>query len=157
MIMNNKYSTYDMSLGSKTLLAMSLASLWRLLMMPIDTCKTTMQVNGSLNPLRSKIKMNGISVLFHGSVASVSSTFASQFPWFYTYNYLFKTIPPGETKFMETARRGFIGFCASVFSDIVSNSIRVVKVYKQTHVEPITYGKVIRRIVSQFGLFSLFS
>jgi len=156
MILNNDPSTKDLSVGAKTTVAMVLASFWRVLVMPVDTCKTTMQVTGSLKSCRSKFKKHGVTVLFNGSIATVSSTFISQFPWFFTFNFLFENIPRGQTEHTEIIRRGFIGFCASVCSDLVSNSFRVVKVYKQSHLEPITYPKIVQRISSQSGWGSLF-
>lgn len=50
---------------------------------------------------------------------------------FFTYNYLQERIPKQDEGIKKLARNGLIGFCSSVVSDTCSNSIRVVKVYKQ--------------------------
>ena len=49
-----------------------------------------------------------------------------------------------------------IGFCSSAISDTFSNSIRVVKVYKQTHAESITYPEAVRRVIKEDGVAGLF-
>ena len=42
-----------------------------------------------------------------------------------------------------------IGFVSSVVSDSLSNSIRVVKTYRQTNKEPISYPETVKRCVVQ--------
>jgi len=150
-------ATAELGIGTKTTIAMIVASLWRVVIMPVDTFKTTAQVTGSINPVFTKIRNDGVTVLYHGSVATLSAAFLGQFPWFFTYNYLSERIPPQpDSRLREFGRRGFIGFCASVVSDVFSNSMRVAKVYKQTSPESISYPVVIRRIVEESGLSSLF-
>lgn len=50
---------------------------------------------------------------------------------FFTYNYLQEAFPKQDTTIKKLGRNAIIGFCSSVVSDTCSNSIRVVKVYKQ--------------------------
>lgn len=50
---------------------------------------------------------------------------------FFTYNFLQEKIPKQDTTVKKLSRNAVIGFCSSVVSDTCSNSIRVVKVYKQ--------------------------
>ena len=40
----------------------------------------------------NKVRVNGPQTLYHGSLASASATFVGHYPWFFTYNYLNKTI-----------------------------------------------------------------
>lgn len=68
--------------------------------------------------------------MYHGALASSSATFVGHYPWFLTFNYLNKKIPEPETKLQKLGRRAFIGFCASVISDSISNSLRVIKTTK---------------------------
>ena len=49
-----------------------------------------------------------------------------------------------------------IGFCATVVSDTISNSLRVIKVYRQTHAEPVSYAKAAKNIVEKEGYLGLF-
>jgi len=55
----------------------------------------------------------------------------------------------------ELGRRALIGFCASAISDTCSNSIRVVKVYKQSSKESISYPQVVRNVIAESGLTGL--
>lgn len=71
-----------------------------------------------------------------GVVADKKSTTMKNSAWtsaarFFTYNYLQERIPKQDSGVKKLARNGLIGFCSSVVSDTCSNSIRVVKVYKQ--------------------------
>ena len=147
--------TRDLPVMAKTTVASGAAALFRVVLMPIDACKTTMQVEGSMKPLIAKIRTNGPKVLFNGSVASASATFAGHYPWFATYNYLGTAIPVQEDPLMELGRRAAMGFSASVVSDTTSNSIRVVKVYKQAAAEQLSYTEIVRRIVAKDGVRGL--
>eukprot|EP01038_Epipyxis_sp_PR26KG_P008881 gene8881-11978_t len=86
------------------------AGLWRIILMPIDTAKTSLQVNGPIGwgVLVSRVKTEGISVLYAGSIASSVATFVGHYPWFLTYNYLNDVLPlPSQSiKFMEAFSRG---------------------------------------------------
>lgn len=53
-------------------------------------------------------------------------------------------------------RSAFIGFTASVVSDSVSNSLRVVKTYRLTSQEPVSYPEAMQKIVSSEGYLGLF-
>ncbi|CAM9966611.1 unnamed protein product, partial [Ectocarpus sp. 8 AP-2014] len=75
---------------------------------------------------------------------------------FFTYNYLQERIPKQDSGIKKLARNGIIGFCSSVVSDTCSNSIRVVKVYKQSHTEGVTYVQAVRDVIAKDGLVGLF-
>ena len=153
--MDSYDETRNLPVPVKTVVASSAAAIFRIGLMPVDACKTTMQVEGSMAPLMAKIKTHGPRVLYNGSLASASATFAGHFPWFATYNYLSAAIPEQDDKFMELGRRAGIGFCASVVSDTTSNSIRVVKVYKQAATEQLSYPVIVRKIVAADGVTGL--
>ena len=53
-------------------------------------------------------------------------------------------------------RNAFMGFCSSVVSDTVSNSVRVVKTTKQTHQHHISYPDAVKEIVAKDGVIGLF-
>jgi hypothetical protein len=65
-------------------------------------------------------------------------------------------LPRGETLLEKLGRQATIGFVSSAFSDTVSNSIRVVKVYKQANVESISYPEAVKRVIAEDGLAGLF-
>jgi len=54
------------------------------------------------------------------------------------------------------ARNAGMGFCASIVSDTCSNSIRVLKAYKQTSTVPISYQAAAKTIIAKEGLLGLF-
>jgi len=143
---------------AKTVAASVGAALFRILLMPVDTFKTTMQVEGKggLTKLFAKLKANGPSTLFHGSLAAAAATFVGHYPWFFVYNYLSENLPRGTDTVTKLGRSAVIGFFASAISDTCSNSIRVIKVYKQANTEAITYPEALRRVVKEDGVAGLF-
>ncbi|EGD81234.1 MC family transporter [Salpingoeca rosetta] len=157
-LLDSYESTRSLPVAVKTVAASGTAALWRVVLMPIDTLKTVMQVEGhdGMTKLRAKLKAGGPRVLYHGSLAALSATFVGHFPWFATFNYLNATIPEAEDKWAKLARRAAIGFCSSVISDTTSNSIRVTKVTKQAHTKPITYVQAVREVISKDGVSGLF-
>lgn len=154
-LLNNLDATRNLDIGIKTIAASFTAACWRIFLMPIDTCKTTMQVTGKFSNVVTKVKTSGVPVLYHGSLAAASATFVGHYPWFFTYNLLSEKIEKRETRLGELGRRALIGFCSSAVSDTCSNSIRVVKVYKQSSTEAITYPQAVRTIISESGITGL--
>jgi len=158
-LLNSYEVTERLSIGVKTAVASFSAGLFRIFLMPIDTIKTTMQVTGKFTNIVEKISKTprGLLILYDGSLAAASSTFVGHFPWFLTYNYLCAKIPEfEEDKMKELGRRALIGFCSSAVSDSISNSIRIVKVYKQSSLVALTYTQVIQNILMESGWKGLF-
>lgn len=162
-LLNNVESTRDLHVGSKTLVASLAASSFRIISTPIDTCKTILQVEGKpgLSTLRQKYLRGGgfprgVPVFWYGAIGSASATFVGHYPWFFTYNYLQANLPTRDTTLGQISRNALIGFSASAVSDTVSNSIRVLKTYRQTHTSKITYPKAAREIIKTDGMLSLF-
>ena len=89
------------------------AGLWRFLLTPIDSWKTTLQVQGGKGStqLLSRLKEEGISSLYQGSLASAAATFAGHYPFFLTFQYLSAHIPtPVEGDILlRLGRNAFIG------------------------------------------------
>jgi len=151
-------STKDLPVGAKTVVASIAAALFRIVLMPIDTIKTSMQVGGKggFGQLVSKIKIGGPQVFWYGSIASASATFVGHYPWFFVYNYLSANLPKYDDMMMKLGRSAIIGFSASAISDTCSNSIRVIKVYKQANKEVISYPTALKRVLEEDGLVGLF-
>jgi hypothetical protein len=80
----------DVNVGVKTACASVSAGLFRILLMPVDAVKTSLQVEGThgLTHLKTKIASNGPRVLFNGSLAASGATIVGHFPWFFTFNTL---------------------------------------------------------------------
>ena len=156
-LLNSYEKTKDLPLSAKTLCASFMAALWRVNLMPIDTLKTSLQVNGKegLSILAKKTRSSGAGVFYHGTVATFSATYVGHFPWFYTYNYLDNSIPKQDTMIKNLTRNAIIGFSASVVSDSISNSIRVLKTTRQTYDKPISYLEAGKEIIKNDGIKGL--
>lgn len=150
----------NLPLPIQTGLASITAGGWRILTLPIDAWKTSLQVHGNngMSVLKSKMAKEGISGLYHGAIASSTATMIGHFPFFLTYNYCDEYIPKisyKEDLLKALSRNAAIGFCASLTSDTVSNSMRVIKTYKQTHQEKIGYRELVSEIIKKDGINGL--
>jgi hypothetical protein len=114
--------------------------------------------------------------MWYGSWATVAATLAGHYPvisvihlhmdlfvhksshpqWYGTYDYLDATLPLPDTLFQKLGRQALIGFCASVISDTVSNSLRVVKTYRQVNETRIGYSAAARAVIAADGVQGLF-
>jgi hypothetical protein len=149
----------NVHVGIKTAMGSVVAASARSFLMPLDTLKTTKQVEGKdgYKILKHKVKNNGLRVLYHGTGASVTATFVGHYPWFLTYNLLNEKLPvySKDENFKNHLRNGFIGFNSAVISDCFSNSFRVIKTSKQTYPYKITYPKLINNIIKEDGILGL--
>jgi hypothetical protein len=156
-LMNSFDSTVGLPVPVKTFGASVTAACFRVLLVPVDTVKTIMQVEGKsgIDALKKKVKTHGSTALFHGAVASAGATFVGHFPWFTTFNTLQEVVPKQTDPIMKLARNAAIGFCSTLVSDTCSNSIRVIKTYRQTSTEVVSYPETVRRIVAADGISGL--
>jgi len=157
-LLNEFDSTRDLPLGVKTMAASATAALWRINLMPIDTVKTILQVEGKpgFSILMAKFKQNGVRVFYQGAMAAFSATFVGHYPWYFTQNYLQATIPQRQDQLGKLLRNAGIGFTSSIVSDTISNSLRVIKTTKQSHHESISYVQAVRTVVDKDGWIGLF-
>ena len=142
----------------KTVCASLAAGVFRIAITPLDSLKTIMQVSGAggVAQLRKRVATGGILTLYSGALGNVVATFLGHYPWFFTYNYLQAALPKPNDPLRRNVRSAFIGFCSSLTSDVVSNSVRVVKTFKQTHTDPISYLDAARYIIEADGVSGLF-
>ncbi|KAM5343519.1 hypothetical protein ACJ41O_012056 [Fusarium nematophilum] len=158
LLQSNPYLK-DLPSPIKTVFASLCAAAFRMILTPIDTLKTTLQAQGARGTaiLRRRIKTNGIGSLWWGAFATAAATFVGHYPWFATYNFLSETIaePPKHPLFWWLLRLAFIGFCASIVSDSISNSLRVVKTYRQVNDTKVSYSEAARAVVVQDGIKGL--
>ncbi|OCF34749.1 mitochondrial carrier protein [Kwoniella heveanensis BCC8398] len=143
----------------KTIAASVASACFRMTLTPIDTLKTTQQTQGGvagLRLIRERIKAQGVASLWYGALATAAATFVGHYPWFGTYNFLSDKLPPSHNFIQKLARQAFIGFSASVVSDTSSNSLRVVKTYRQVHEGDVGYLTAAKEIVASEGLLGLF-
>jgi hypothetical protein len=150
--------TRELPSGVKSLASASAASTWRVFLMPLDTLKTMLQVEGAsgLGTLRDKVRAGGPAVLYHGSVGLCSSAFIGHYAWFGVYNALDARLPTFTELLPSMLRNAALGFGASAVADTVTNSLRVVKTFRQTSKEPVTYSQAATAIVKTDGMLGLF-
>jgi len=132
---------------------------WRIFLTPVDTFKTTLQVQGNaaFNLLKDKVKSGGVGVLYNGAAANFAANWVGNYPWFATFNYLQKNIPQQDTALKQNCRNAAIGMCASIVSDCISNSLRVVKTVKQTSGDAnLGYIGAVKGVLEKDGMKGLF-
>lgn len=149
-------STKNLPVAVKTVFASTTSAMFRISLMPIDAVKTNLQVDGTLAPLLTKMKTHGVGCLFYGALATFTANFVGHYPWFFTYNYLDAKIPRYKQPAKKLGRNAAIGFTASVVSDTCSNSIRVIKTYRQTAAEKVSYFECVKSVVQKDGVVGLF-
>ena len=156
--MNHFASQYfqDSNIFLKTGIGSLGATGWRIMIMPNDACKSHLQIHGKegLSILKNKIKTRGVGTLWYGAGASVSANFIGHYPWFLTYNYLSENLPKFNDN-RDMIRSMGIGFTSSSISDTISNSIRVLKINRQTSEIPMSYSESLRNIIKTDGILGL--
>ncbi|KAK3395724.1 mitochondrial carrier domain-containing protein [Sordaria brevicollis] len=136
------------------------AAAFRMILTPIDTLKTTLQAQGPRGTaiLRQRIKTDGVGSLWWGAFATAAATFVGNYPWYATHDYLLEIIPePDRNKELVgwLLRLAVAGFVASVVSDSVSNSLRVVKTFRQVNAKRVSYSEAARLVVVNDGITGL--
>ncbi|KAL9185246.1 hypothetical protein ACHAXT_003023 [Thalassiosira profunda] len=158
--------TAALPLPLKTAAGSVTAGLWRIFLMPIDTSKTAMQVEGAegLETLRQRVVENGPAPLYQGALASAAATAAGHYPWFLVYNFLNDEVLPAVSKeedlLLFLVRSAVLGLSASCVSDCVSNSLRVLKTTKQTaglggDNKDISYQEALALVLENDGVLGL--
>ncbi|KAF8315552.1 mitochondrial carrier [Cantharellus anzutake] len=142
----------------KSFLAAIFTAMFRIILTPIDTAKTTLQVQGGngWKVLKVRVRMYGIGSLWYGAVATAAATVVGYFPWFGVYNLLDVNLPRHHNFHQLLIRQTAIGSCASLASDTVSNSLRVVKTYRQVNETQVSYSEAAKAVIAIDGLRGLF-
>lgn len=131
---------------------------WRITITPIDTCKTILQTDGDKGwkMLMDKIAKGGPLVLWQGWEGNYIANVVGNYPWFAVMNYLSLRVKVPEGNLQKLIRSATIGAAASSVSDLVSNSIRVVKTKKQTHENAdISYAGAAQEVIDMDGIAGL--
>ena len=76
--------------------------------------------------LRNKLKVQGGTILYHGSLAAAAATAVGHFPWFYTYNSLQAYIPLTDDPLKKLGRNALIGFLSSIGKNKTKKSFSVI-------------------------------
>jgi hypothetical protein len=150
----------DLNRAQKTFVGSLGASVWRIGIIPVDSFKSHLQVYGKdgMGILNKKIKENGFRQLYNGGGALFTATLVGHFPWMYSYNYLQDNLPYKNSDYgaVTFMRSGTIGFLSSASSDIISNSVRVLKISKQTATNE-SYSQIVKDIVKKDSVVGLFT
>jgi len=143
-----------------TVFASLTVGFFRILLMPIDTCKTVLQVDSivGFRALMRRVRAGKISALYQGAAATAVSSTIGHYPWFVIYNglssaeWLEKWLPK------KIIRNASIGLVASVVSDTITNVFRVIKTTKQSigANHDFSYQDTIRVILAADGWKGLF-
>lgn len=139
--------------------------LWRIFLMPLDTVKTILQVDGLSGfdaLVKRVVEEKEFKVLFRGSKATILATFIGH-SWFLVHNWLETVWPHHHSTRGRFIRSASIGFLSSAFSDTISNSIRVVKTMKQAALrssdgesENMSYRAIVHKLIEEGGYLTLF-
>lgn len=153
--------TKNLPLPVKTACASTCGAAFRVLLMPIDALKSTAQSHGGspLPMLAAKVKKGGPQVLFHGAMAAAFANFLGSLTWFTPYRFFDNHIDmwkKTDLLYQKLMRSMALGFCASIISDTTTNSIRVIKVVRQTASEPISYPAAVKKVIAEEGFKGLF-
>lgn len=143
-----------------TLFASLTVGCFRILLMPIDTCKTVLQVDSreGFRALIRRVRAGKISALYQGAVATAVSSAIGHYPWFVIFNALSSAEWLKHLVSSKLLRNASIGLLASVVSDTVVNVFRVIKTTKQSigSKHDFSYADTIRVIVAADGWKGLF-
>jgi len=154
---NSYESTKNVPTVVKTLVASFAAAAFRTVLMPIDTFKTILQVEGKngMTLIKTKLKEGGPKILFNGAIATSSATLVGHYPWFVTYNSLNENLPQYKELHKKLLRSAFIGFVSSVISDCSANWLRVIKTTKQTLPGNQSYIVITKNLLKESGFIGL--
>jgi hypothetical protein len=147
--------------GRTTIVAAVLVGMWRMVLMPIDTMKTVLQVDNTegFRNLLKRVKAGNFGVLYQGAIAQCFASMLGHYPWFYTFNMLSTSKLMIQMIPFTLLRNALIGFMASIVSDTSVNAIRVVKTVKQSlgsSKHTVTYTEAVRLVVATDGWRGLF-
>jgi len=154
----------NLPVGVATFAGSMASAAFRVLITPIDTCKTVLQTDGQdgMTVLTAKVKEQGIICLWRGWEANYFANVVGNYPWFATMNVLQKNVPVPKGEFMKLVRSAFCGAIASSVSDIVSNGIRVIKTKKQGYLAEkdsekanMGYMAAAKEIIDKDGLYGV--
>ena len=148
------------SIPLKTGLATCLAGTWRAAMIPLETLRANMQVNGNRAGLKVFLKhyqTSGIRGLYVGGTASVTAGVIGYFPFFYTVNMVSNAVPLGDdaSTLAKIGRNGGMGFLAALSSDVLSNGFKVIATNRQTCDKGLSYVETARKIMNADGVMAL--
>ena len=127
-------------------------------MIPLDTYTNMYQVRGikGREIMKDKIRKHGFTTLYSGSTAYFLSNFVGNSAWFFTMDNLNKIYYKPDEKKNDTKKNILIGLASSAVSDLITNPIRILKTYKQSNKDNISYTRAISEMVKSKGLLNFY-
>ena len=94
-LLSNFAGTAAWGPGRQTVVASIFVGFWRIMLMPIDTMKTVLQVDSTegFRTLLRRVKSGKIMVLYQGSVAQAISAVMGHYPWVSTISFYVYLVP----------------------------------------------------------------
>ena len=123
-------------------------------LIPIDTIPNIYQVKGleSKTLIKNKIKNYGVLRTFYsGGTVYLSNMFIGSYIWFNFYMIFNNNLPKFK---YDDIRNAGIGFTSTLISDLTLNPLRIIKTYKQSSPNYITYVDSFKEIVGNKGISS---
>ena len=125
----------NLSLNNQSLYITTISNIGRLMVIPFDTLDTFYQLYGSkgYSLLKTKIKNNGLGILYNGSPIWLFNHSLSTFIWFNTFKRLdnYTNNMYNDNIYIKNIKNGSIGYLSSICSDILTNPFRVIKTNKE--------------------------
>lgn len=131
------------------------AAVWRVLITPMTTIKTFLQVEGDLSLLWGKVARAGPLSLFDGALGAALSTAVGFYPWSVTFEFADRKLPAASTFRGKLVRRAVASVAASLVASVCSNGIFCVTIAVQTSTEQIGYMEAAQSIVAADGVQGL--
>jgi hypothetical protein len=126
------------------------SSVLKLGIMPLDTVSNLYQVHGKkAKEIIKKQYKNENYFFYRGTMAYMTLSGIGSSAWLYTYSRL-NDINLHKNKNINNA---LIGVSSSIVSDLVVNPIRILKTYKQSSSDYISYKNIIKNVIKMDGNF----
>jgi hypothetical protein len=122
------------------------SSFIKFVFLPFDTVSNIYQVHGKeASEIIQKQHKKENYFFYRGALPQISIGTIGSSAWLYTYSIL------NDMKFScnKNINNAIIGIGSSVVSDLVVNPIRIIKTYKQSNCDYISYNDIIKRIVKE--------
>jgi len=94
-ILESSPATRSLPVVAQTFAGSAVAAAWRMVIMPLDVCKTIAQMHGAVGmvELKTRVQQHGPGVLWRGSSAAFGATLCGHLPWYSTFNFLNRVLP----------------------------------------------------------------
>eukprot|EP00045_Choanoeca_perplexa_P010184 m.101822 g.101822 ORF g.101822 m.101822 type:complete len:284 (+) comp15187_c0_seq2:1645-2496(+) len=157
--MLNEGGGQDLPVVVKTAVSSVFVASFRLVYYPLDTLKTTLQVEGkqAIPQLRIKIQHSGYSVLYHGAGFNILATAARHTLWFSAYNYMDQAFPAPTSGWSAVAHNATVGAVCAITTDVLANPLSLIKAYRQTSSSSISYRNIVQSVIASHGWSGLFT